>query len=554
MKNYLNKLGLLVMLFSLASCNLFELDEFLVDPSNVAPENAETSLIMNRAMFDFASFVDETSDETMPYVRLTAMQDGTLYRNQDSPATFDFTWNLAYRDLLPDLDIVIDQSDAGGFTIVAGAARVMKAYVMYTVVDLFGDVPFTEALGGIANPSPRADDDAAVYAAATAVLDEAIANLNAPSGEFTNDLYYGGSASSWLKVATTLKLRMLVQTRLAGGTGAEVTALVSSGNLIDEIGEDFQWKYGTSLANPDSRHPYYSASYDVGAVGYMSNYYMWSMFGDKPVEDPRLRYIFYRQDCDETDEDAFTLDCVAAPYPAHWESGYPFCTASGDSGDPTDRYSGYWGRDHGNADGIPPDDLKRTVWGLYPAGGKFDADDCEGVGNNGADGARGAGIQAVLTSSSTHFLLAEAVLTMGVAGDARELFLEGVRQSIEKVTTFESGQVDADLAATDEAKEAYLTTVGNLYDAAGTDDDRLAVVMKEFWLSLPGQGLEFYNAYRRTGFPRDFQLTEEPNEGAFPRSMWYPANFVNRNENIGQKPDLTTQVFWDTNPATGWVD
>lgn len=555
MKNYLNKLGLLVLLVSLASCNLFELDDFLVDPNNVAPENAETSLVMNRAMFDFARFVDETSDQSMPYVRMVAMADGTLYETQDSPASFDFTWTLGYAELLPDLELVIEQSDAGGFNTVAGAARVMEAYVLYTLVDMFGDVPFSEALMGIDNPSPRADDDATVYAAATAILDEAIANLSSPSGTFGNDLFYGGSASAWLKAATTLKLRMLVQTKLAGGTGAAVTTLVNSGNLIDEVSEDFQWKYGTNLADPDSRHPYFSDSYGNGANGYMSNYYMWLMFGEKPVTDPRLRYYFYRQDCDETNEDAFTLDCVIAPYPAHWTNGYPFCTASGTFGDPTDRFSGYWGRDHGNADGIPPDDAKRTVWGLYPAGGKFDADDCNDVGNNGADGARGAGIQPILLSSLTHFLLAEAALTMdGFDGDPLALMLEGINQSFEKVTSFESSQVSADFAATADAQEAYIATVSNLYNAATTDSDRLDVIIKEMFLSIPGMGMDAYNAYRRTGKPARMQRTEEPSEGPFPRSFWYPANYVNRNQNASQKPNLTGQVFWDTNPATGFIN
>lgn len=558
MKNYLNKLGLLVVLVSLASCNLFELDEFLVDPSSVTPDNAETNLVMNSAMFDFARFVDETSDETMPYVRMVAMADGVNYRTQDSPASFDLTWQIGYAELIPDLDLVIKNSDEDGFPIVAGAARVMKAYVLYTLVDMFGNVPFSEIGLGIDNPSPREDDDQAVYIAATTILDEAIANLSNPAETFSYDLYFGGTAAAvtaaWLKAANTLKLRMLVQTRLVNDNADAITDLIAGGNLIDEVDEDFEWSYGTSLTDPDSRHPYYSNSYGNGAVGYMSNYYMWLMFGEKPVRDPRLPFYFYRQDCDETDEDLFTLDCVTAPYPTHWSDGYPFCTASGSQGDPNNAYSGYWGRDHGNADGIPPDDDKRTVWGLYPAGGKFDADNCDDVGNNGADGARGAGIQPVLLSSGTHFLLAEAALTMGVAADPKALLLEGVRQSLQKVTSFQPSQVPAANAVSDEQIEAYVLVVSDIYDAAGNDDERLNVIIKEFLLASAGQGLEIYNAYRRTGKPARMQQTEEPNEGAFPRSFWYPSNHVNRNQNATQKADLTTQVFWDTNPADGFIN
>ena len=33
---------------------------------------------------------------------------------------------------------------------------------------------------------------------------------------------------------------------------------------------------------------------------------------------------------------------------------------------------GYWGRDHGNDEGTPPDNFTRTASGVYPAGGSFD--------------------------------------------------------------------------------------------------------------------------------------------------------------------------------------
>ena len=33
---------------------------------------------------------------------------------------------------------------------------------------------------------------------------------------------------------------------------------------------------------------------------------------------------------------------------------------------------GYWGRDHGNDEGIPPDHSKEHLMGIYPAGGAYD--------------------------------------------------------------------------------------------------------------------------------------------------------------------------------------
>jgi hypothetical protein len=500
-------------------------------------------------MYNFGRFLDEASDETMPYVRMTAMDSGNQYLNQDTPTSFDFLWNLAYADLFPDIDLVIQLSEGGTANRYSGSAKIIKAYVAMTLVDLFGDIPYSEAGKGAEVQNPVRDSGADVYAAALALLNDGITDLESPTGSPDFDLFYDGNASNWIKAANSMKIRYHVSTKLVGGSGTEVQNIVASGNYIQSVGEDFQYNYGSSRTTPDSRHPYYSDGYEAGGPGwYMSNYYMWSMFGDKNNEDPRLRYYFYRQDCDETDEDQFTLDCPTFPYPFHWPSGLPFCTASGDYGDPAGEYGGYWGRDHGNNDGIPPDDLKRTAWGLYPAGGKFDADDCAQVSNFGTDGALGVGIHPVLLSSHMDFLIAEAILTMGVSGDARMHLQSGVEKSISKVMNFKGGADDPAFEPSSDDVDAYVTEVLQRYDAADATG-KMNVLMTEYWLALHGNGLDGYNNYRRTGMPSGMQPTREADPGSFARSFWYPANFVNLNSSITSQKAITDQVFWDTNPA-----
>jgi hypothetical protein len=44
------------------------------------------------------------------------------------------------------------------------------------------------------------------------------------------------------------------------------------------------------------------------------------------------------------------------------------------------------------------------------------------------------------------------------------------------------------------------------------------------------------------------QPTREAISGDFPRVMVYPESFVNLSSNGAQHP-ITTQVFWDNNPA-----
>jgi hypothetical protein len=61
----------------------------------------------------------------------------------------------------------------------SGMARVMKAYTYGTLVDVFGDVPYSNAVKGSDNTTPSVDGGAAVYTAVQNLLDSAIIDLTA---------------------------------------------------------------------------------------------------------------------------------------------------------------------------------------------------------------------------------------------------------------------------------------------------------------------------------------------------------------------------------------
>ena len=542
--------GLLVFV---SACDSLDLDEIAINPNSVAPENADINLVMNNVLVELGDLTDEVSDEVMPYVRMAAMTDGDRYDNQDAPDNFDFMWSLAYAQIIPDCNLVIELANEAGLTRHSGIAGIVKAYTLMTMVDLFGDVPYSQAFQGTDQLNPPLDSGSDVYAAALGLLEKAIADLNNASGTVSNDIFYGGDAAKWIKLANSLKLRYYVNTRLVNGDAtAQINALVAADDLISAAGDDFAFQYGSTRANPDSRHPYYADGYENGGPSwYMSNYAMWTLFGEKFTEDPRLRYYYYRQDCDESGEDFFTLNCQTLPYPTHFPPGLPWCTASSDFGDPGMKYMGYWGREHGNDDGIPPDDLKRTAWGLYPAGGKFDGDDCAQVSNMGTDGGGGAGIQPIIMSSFVNFMRAEAALTLGTSDDAAVQLEAGVRNSISKVMGFSSVAAVVDSLVPDQtAIDDYVTEVTNKFASADADG-KLDIIMKEYMIAAQGNGLEIYNGYRRTCMPSNLQPLRLADQGQFPRTLWYPANFVNRNSdpNATQKPNLSGPTFWDTNPA-----
>ena len=555
----------LALVFGVVSCDQFDLDR-QDNPNAAGLDAASVDFYFNNIQVDMASFSINLANRTMPATRMTAMTGGNIYDNAWSPSTFNGTWSIAYARILQDIEAMMPIATERGLTTHTGAAKIMKAYVLMSLVDLFGNVPYTEALQGLPVPSPNADTDVSIYTAALALLNDALVDLGTEaSADPSNDLFFDGDVDQWIKTANSMKIKYYLN---VGGAGAEIAAIVADGNFIDGSGDDFQFNFGSERSDPNSRHPFYTEHYEVTGNRYLSNYYMWSMREDKTVTDPRIRFYFYRQDGDPRDENQFTLGCIdfgdpdavgdeiIITKPAHYGANDCFCLAT-TSADPADA-NGYWGREHGDNDGIPPDGELKTSFGLYPAGGLFDASQFKEVKNGGADGATGAGIAPMMLSSYVDFMRAEAAITSATGEDAKALLEKGMRGSISKVFAFYNAAAGQPAITVDQAAAwgtdaagvtAYVDEVLARYDAAADDDARLDIVMREYWLASWGNGIEAYNGYRRTGFPSALQPTREAASGDFPRTFWYPSDYVALNANATQKGGQTNQVFWDTNPA-----
>jgi len=102
-----------------------------------------------------------------------------------------------------------------------GIGRIMKSMVMQSLVDLYGDVPYTQAFLGTANTTPKYDKASAIYDSLYNQLTIAIANLHAAGGSTdfpgtSSDIMFQGDSTLWIKLANTLKLKLLI--RQAGVT------------------------------------------------------------------------------------------------------------------------------------------------------------------------------------------------------------------------------------------------------------------------------------------------------------------------------------------------
>ncbi len=535
-----------------------KLDNLIDNPNAVDPSLANVDLLLNSVEFNFISVYNDLSDAGQALTRQSAMTGGALYNNAYSPTTFDGTWSNAYAGVIKNANVVIKLGVQQKKFIQAGIAQVAKAYTLGSMVDFFGDVPNTEAALGLENINPKVDPGANVYKSVFALLDSAISNFNKTGSAAgpPNDLIYGGNAAKWAKAAKTLKLKFLMQTRLVDNTvTAKIQSLLTENDLITAEVNDFTFKFGTTNNTPDSRHPHYAANYNNAVTGsnsandFIGNYFMWAVGVEKSGSgavtnlDPRRRYYFYRQRTNYADANSQSCPCTGYPFPGHYAPNMPFCLVG----------AGYWGRDHGDNSGVPPDGPTRTTWGVYPAAGDYDAS--QGTSINNTRGGRGAGINPIFMSSFTYFLQAEAALKLGItsAGTPQVLLEKAVRASIARVLGFPA-TVNVVVAAppSQTTIDTYVNTVLANYAAAPTDAERLDVIMKEYYIASWGNGIEAYNNYRRTGSPNNMQLTvTTPNSGLFIRSFFYPSVFINRNINapLQKTPGIAAnKVFWDNNP------
>ena len=277
----------------------------------------------------------------------------------------------------------------------------------------------------------------------------------------------------------------------------------------------------------------------AGANDYSSNWLMEEMANQR--NDPRWRYYFYRQ----TDEvpgatgvppNEETLNCSLQAPPQHYvDGGWTFCWLD----------NGFWGRDHGDDEGIPPDGLLRTTFGTYPFGGTFDDNSFSAIGLG--TGAGGTGITNMLTAFSVDFWRAEIALAQGDAATASTFLRAGFVKQMAKVQDFLDGrEAGADVSFEPTAGEitTYIDGVISDFDS-GTDAERWNILGEQFFFAHYGMGVDAYNFYRRTLNPTNLQPNREPDPGTFIMSLYYPADAVNNNSNISQKPDQAQPVFWD---------
>jgi starch-binding outer membrane protein, SusD/RagB family len=186
---------------------------------------------------------------------------------------------------LLDIRKIEATADTAKDNVYGGVARVLEAMAVGLAADVWGDIPYSEAVSNTI--SPKLDPQEQVYAAVQAKLDTAITLLaGTGTGPGGADLFYGGDKTKWLRLAHTLKARNYLHVAERQGNSAYQAALAQAQQGLQN-GDDFR---SYQSADPNEQNAWYQFTV-IQRSGYMSpGAFLVNLLQSR--SDPRLAQYF----------------------------------------------------------------------------------------------------------------------------------------------------------------------------------------------------------------------------------------------------------------------
>lgn len=486
-KNTFVRISLLALplAFSLQSCkdSFFDVN---TTPNN--PTSVPATVLLTTVEYDVAF----ASSNDLNRIAEVFMQHAAGVGNQVASydvynirGASDNQWNgELYAGALINAQQVIDQNQATSPTY-AGIAKILKAYAFSITTNLWGDIPYSQALQGTTTLAPRLDKQQDIYLGNSSqgiqslfdLVKEGIADLDKPNPGIkpsTDDVVYGGDLTKWKRLGNTLLMKFaIVISRKDAATAKKMIedALASPAGVINDNALDFQ--VGFSAEN-GKQNAIYSFNYVNRPTDGMAS----QRFVDTLLlyKDPRIARFY--------------------------------TTAAS----PVGTYVGF---NNGSASAAPAL-ANRSRYGVYLIG------------------AAGEAPIRMITNFQRAFIQAEASLILGVAGNAQSFYQEGIRASMTK-----AGIAAADI-------NAYFAANPQIVTLSGSTQNQLRQILTQKWIANFGIGLDAYDDYRRWGYPALAQvLNPAGDDGTRPVRLPYTDNEIQRNPSITVQPKTNERLWWD---------
>lgn len=145
------------------------------------------------------------------YCQYTASPTPGSATDNYEPTNNASTWDALYY-ALSDLQDLITKSEAEGAQHHLGIGKLLMAYQLGLVADLWGSAPYSEAFLKVNTLQPKFDSEEELFEAQKNLIDEGIANLQQSASATLGqnaDLIHGNNVQKWIKTGYALQARLL---------------------------------------------------------------------------------------------------------------------------------------------------------------------------------------------------------------------------------------------------------------------------------------------------------------------------------------------------------
>ncbi len=283
MKNI--KIWMLILLVGLSNACTKDFDSINTNPNR--PEEVPLTNVLVSAISQGVRRTHGAS-MNMTYAGLWAQHYAKIqYIDEDwyeyRPDAFTGHWDGMYSGPLADLSDIMNR--APNPSNMRAAAMTMRAYFFAITTDMWGDIPYSEALSPDRTFLPVYDKQEAIYADLNQQLKDAAAMFDPGADALgAGDLIYAGNIANWEKFANSIRARLLNRAKHKNAAYATElqTLLSTSGALISSNAENA--KMGYLDATPTGSNPIYSNKHNDGR----NDHCVSKTLVDLMTGDPRL--------------------------------------------------------------------------------------------------------------------------------------------------------------------------------------------------------------------------------------------------------------------------